>query len=89
MADGTVYVGVPLAENDLVLMLQTADGNRVQVQKDDIAARAFATVAEVPDTAPAKNQEATMQADDGRFGMQIEVGGATIFVTDVVRFEKF
>ena len=79
LADGTVYVGVPLAENDLVLMLQTADGNRVQVQKDDIAARAFATVAEVPDTAPAKNQEATMQADDGRFGMQIEVGGGTSF----------
>ena len=76
LADGSVYIGWPLAENDMVLMLQVADDSRVQIRKDEIVARAFATVAEVPATA---GRADAVQASDGRFGMMIEVGGGTSF----------
>lgn len=76
LADGSVYIGWPLAENDMVLMLQVADGSRVQIRKDEIVARAFVTVAEAPATA---GRADAVPTSDGRFAMMIEVGGGTSF----------
>ena len=73
---GETYQGEVLAENERVVMLRLADGSRMQIRREEIAAMesdAF-TAIDRSDALPVVEA-----SPGGQFGMMIEVGGGTSF----------
>ena len=76
METGETYQGEVLAENERVVMLRLADGSRMQIRREEIAAMepdAF-TAIDRSDALPVVEA-----SPGGQFGMMIEVGGGTSF----------
>lgn len=76
METGETYRGEVLAENERVVMLRLADGSRMQIRREEIAAMesdAF-TAIDRSDVLPVVEA-----SPGGQFGMMIEVGGGTSF----------
>ena len=76
METGETYRGEVLAENERVVMLRLADGSRMQIRREEIAAMepdAF-TAIDRSDALPVVEA-----SPGGQFGMMIEVGGGTSF----------
>lgn len=76
METGETYRGEVLAENERVVMLRLADGSRMQIRREEIAAMepdAF-TAIDRSDALPVVEA-----SPGGQFGMMIEMGGGTSF----------